>query len=280
MGLLSTIGGVLGGALGGPVGSTIGTAAGGFLEGERERSEERRDAATANQWSLKLQKDQQAFNSREAWENRNWYKAMSDGAIRRQVRDLKYAGLNPILAARMGGAPVSSQTPASSSIGSAFKANSAQAAVSRETLVNQQRQTSSQIQVNEQNILRTKQDIKNMQSAQNLTEAQIDATAQTIEKTKQEIKRLLEQTKGQAQTNELRQIIIEAARSADLKGLLNRAGKETNNIYNIYTQQIGKWLGTSAHELKEYLGKDIGGFGEDFRMFKFNISPHGPIFGD
>lgn len=44
----------------------------------------------------------QTFNSAEAAANRDWMKEMSDTSHQRSVKDLRLAGLNPILAARQG----------------------------------------------------------------------------------------------------------------------------------------------------------------------------------
>jgi hypothetical protein len=82
MGLFSTIGTALGTAVGGPVGGTIGSALGGKLDTNSAQKQERAAADRANAWS----------------------KDMSDTAYQRAMADMKKAGLNPILAGRLGGA--------------------------------------------------------------------------------------------------------------------------------------------------------------------------------
>lgn len=67
-----------------------------------------------NNWFAgERQKDAQAFNSAEADTMRKWQESMSNSAYQRGMRDMKAAGLNPILAYQKG--PASSPTGAMAS---------------------------------------------------------------------------------------------------------------------------------------------------------------------
>lgn len=88
MGLLSSI---VGGAL-----SLIG--------GERRNESSSAQAAAANQLTERQFQESKWFNHKQAIRNRQFQRQMSNTAVARQVRDMRRAGINPILSAKLGGA--------------------------------------------------------------------------------------------------------------------------------------------------------------------------------
>lgn len=68
-----------------------------------------------NAQTMAMQMESERFNEYAAWENRAWEQQMSSTAYQRAMDDMKKAGLNPILAANLGGA--SSPGGSSPSIG-------------------------------------------------------------------------------------------------------------------------------------------------------------------
>lgn len=81
-------------------------------------------ASIQRDWTEQMTAKQMEFNASEAAKNRQWQEMLSNTAHQREIRDLKAAGLNPVLSAMNGnGASVGSGATASASLGSGSKAD-------------------------------------------------------------------------------------------------------------------------------------------------------------
>ena len=87
------------------------------------RDENRRMFGDTQNFNAQQQAAAMEFNSAEAQKQRDWQEYMSSTAIRRQMADLKAAGLNPILAANYMGANFGQGSAASMSSGASVSTN-------------------------------------------------------------------------------------------------------------------------------------------------------------
>ena len=85
------------------IGDVIGGALS-FLGGERRNAAQRDLARETNMLDIQNARQARAWAHNQGEINRNFAKNMSNTEIRRRVADLKAAGINPVLSAKLGGA--------------------------------------------------------------------------------------------------------------------------------------------------------------------------------
>jgi hypothetical protein len=218
MGLLSGIGSLLGSASS-ALGLTKGGLVGGLASGAMsllDRSDAISSASAANAAGLQGLALQARYNRQAASTAFKRYKSLSDTAIQRQVKDMRKAGINPILAGKYGGASSAPIQASGVGIPPVFQANLGQhmsTAFSNQTnRINAQtqrmqtgsniqlqgaqiRKTEAEVQSTMQGIVKSKQEVKQIAMAIEKTKAEIGMIGQNINQSKAYIRKLAADTK-------------------------------------------------------------------------------------
>lgn len=245
-----SLGGALSGGLagfqaGGWPGAIAGGAIGGFAGGDDSDSGGTDwGALGSSALSFMGGERRNSANIASAREQMEFQRYMSNTSYRRAMNDMRKAGLNPILAGKLGGAstpggamPVlyDSITPA---VNTGLQAMQTKADVGVKE---------SQTEINQEQVEKVAQEVKNLEAGQALTEKQTEQVAETVLLLRQQIETEFQRTRTQFQEAGLKNEQREAARyenvqneiladfynSADMARLAKEFGISPNTLGGI-----------------------------------------------
>ena len=175
-------------------------------------------------------------NAKEARRNREFQERMSNTAYQRAMADMRAAGLNPILAGKLGGA----SSPGGSM---AVFGDSVTPAVNTGL---QAMQVGSNVDKQDAEIAKVEQEISNLQSAKNLTDEQVKQTAISISKLSSEIDNIKARTEGVEQVNAIKKVVVKFVEDGNLAQMASDSGTTISQTINVF----GEWLGESAADVQ------------------------------
>lgn len=211
-GAIGAIAPALGSKLGGSLGGILGSGIAGGIGAH--------SAASLNEQRIDLAREQMDFQER-----------MSNTAYQRAMADMRKAGLNPILSARLGGA----STPG----GAQPQVLSLPAVQGMSSAMDVMRSTS-QTSLQDDQQRKIEQEIRSMKTTQNLTDAQVSQVGQTIRNLKTQMAKLKEETKGISFENVQRQIMSDFYDSAEFARIAKEMGINAGLLKSIFSKFLGK----------------------------------------
>jgi hypothetical protein len=186
MGFFSSIGNAVGSLVGGSSFDNLASTALSFLGGERRNDAQIEQAQITS-----------AMNAQQAWKNRRFQKRMSDTSYRRAMTDMRKSGLNPVLAYKLGGASSPGGSTASAVMPQIYDSvtpavNTGLQAMQTQSNVDLQE---SQSDVNDVQVEKITEEIKNLEASRDLTEEQTRKIAEEVALLEQQIRTEVQRTR-------------------------------------------------------------------------------------
>lgn len=235
------------------------------LMGAKMMNDESKDQAnTANAQSWEMMVAAQDFNRAEAEASRNWQERMSNTAVRRQMRDMESAGLNPILAAGYSGASTPSGAMAHSSAPQGQQAKISDIITPAVQTANQWRTQSSVIGLQQKQQEKVEVEVKNVMADTEFKKATTGLTrdnqlkvAAEIGRIRADIKHIKETTRGKKQNNDIREVITQFVNSSEMATLAQETGLAVTEIKNLIIRNVNQLFNSGTPDTS------IGGFLKD-----------------
>lgn len=200
-----------------------------------------------------MNRETRDWNARQAVISRNWQYKMDHTAVQRRMRDLRKAGINPIIAGKLtGGAPSGATATA--------QAPQMQDEITPAVATALQGMTvKSEIRKRESEVDRITQELNNLQATESMTRSQIDRIAQEINLMAAQISKTTEQAEGLSWENIQKEIQTVFYQNHDwllkAKAVSKSIGIELRDFTQMINVVLGKIFGKT--EFIENIGEKI-----------------------